>query len=79
MPSGSIKKAMLGLAIWWLRQVGDASMIPPTRQNDDMYSCQDLKRFGIAMIAFLGRYLVRIGFIYSTKSSYGSSCFFFKA
>lgn len=54
-------------------------MIPPTRQNDDMYSCQDLKRFGIAMIAFLGRYLVRIGFIYSTKSSYGSSCFFFKA
>lgn len=33
-PSGSIIKAILGLAIEWLRHVGAASIIPPTLQKD---------------------------------------------
>jgi hypothetical protein len=57
-------------------QVGAASMIPPTLQKEAMYSAQLLKSNGIATIAFLGRYLARIGFIYSTKSKFGSSYFF---
>ena len=51
-------------------------MIPPTLQKEAMYSDQLLKSNGIATIAFLGRYLARIGFIYSTKSKFGSSYFF---
>ena len=54
-------------------------MIPPTLQKDVMYSAQLLKSIGIATIAFLGRYFARIGLIYSTKSKFGSSCFFFSA
>ena len=42
LPSGSIKKAMLGLAICYLRHVGAASIIPPTRQNAAIYSAQVL-------------------------------------
>ena len=70
---------MLGLAIWWLMQVGAASMMPPTRQNEAMYSAQLLNRDGIATIAFLGKYLARMGLICSTRSRFGSSYFFLSA
>jgi hypothetical protein len=51
-------------------------MIPPTRQKEDIYSAQLLNREGIATIAFLGKYLARMGLIYSTRSRFGSSYFF---
>jgi len=77
LPSGSRMNEMLGLAIYWLRQVGAASMIPPTRQKDAMYSCQFRKSEGMATCAFLGRYFASIGLMCSTKSIPGSICFFF--
>ena len=54
-------------------------MIPPTLQKLVMYSDQLLNNKGMAIIAFFGKYLVKIGFIYSIKSIFGSSYFFFKA
>ena len=78
LPSGSMKKAILGLAIYYLRQVGAASMIPPTRQKETMYSAHVLYRVGMAMMTFLGRDLGNIGLIISIRSTPGSSCFFFR-
>lgn len=75
-PSGSIRNAMLGLAIWWLRQVGAASMMPPTLQKDAIYSLQLLNREGVAMTVFFGRNFASIGLISSTRSELGSSYFF---
>ena len=77
-PSGSIQKEIDGLAIWWLKQVGEASMMPPTLQKEAMYSAQLLKRVGIAIIAFLGSCFANMGLSASTRSISGSSCFFFR-
>ena len=54
-------------------------MIPPTLQKLVMYSDQLLNNKGMAIIAFFGKYFIRIGLIYSTKSIFGSNYFFFKA
>ena len=77
-PSGSIKNAMLGLDSWWLMHVGAASIIPPTLQNDCMYSFQLLNNDGIATYTFFGRYFISINLICSTMSVAGSNYFFFK-
>jgi hypothetical protein len=39
-PSGSIKKLRDGLDICVERQVGEASITPPTRQKSEIYSSQ---------------------------------------
>ena len=77
-PSGSTRKEIEGAAIWWDKQVGAASMIPPTRQNDAMYSAQDLNKEGIAIMAFLGSHLANNILICSMMSTPGSSYFLFK-
>jgi hypothetical protein len=71
-------KEMEGAAIWCDKHVGAASMIPPTLQKLAMYSAQDLNKLGIAMSAFLGRYLANKAFIYSTMSTPGSNYFFLR-
>ena len=55
-PLGSINIAIEGLAIWLVWQLGAASIIPPTRQNELRYSGQLLYRFFDAIITFLGKY-----------------------
>jgi hypothetical protein len=58
--------------------VGAASIMPPTLQNDYMYSFQFLNKDGIATYTFLGRYFINIILICSTISVAGSNYFFFK-
>lgn len=53
-------------------------MMPPTLQKAAKYSDQFLNRDGIAMVAFFGKYLVRMGLMSSTKSVSGLICFDFK-
>ena len=54
-PSGSMKKAIDGLAKVFGGHIGAASVTPPTRQNWSRYSSQDLYRPSEAILAFFGR------------------------
>ena len=68
-PSGSTMKAIEGLDIWLERQVGTASMTPPTRQNDYKYSAQLWYSERIGMTAFFGKNLVKMSMICSISAS----------
>ena len=68
-PSGSTIKAIEGLDIWFERQVGTASMTPPTRQKAYKYSFQLWYNGRIGITAFFGKNLVRISMICSISAS----------
>jgi hypothetical protein len=68
-PSGSMKKAIDGLAKVLGGHMGAASMTPPTRQNWSRYSSQDLYRPSEAIFAFFGRTFEMTSYIFSIMGS----------
>lgn len=68
-PSGSTIKAIDGLDIWFERQVGTASITPPTRQNACRYSAQLWYNGRMGITAFFGKNLVNMSMIYSMSAS----------
>lgn len=67
---------MLGLAIFIDRQLGDASIIPPTLQKAVKYSPHVKQRPFMAITAFFGKYLVKISITQSISDSQSVITFF---
>ena len=64
-PSGSTTKEIEGLAIWFDKQVGTASITPPTLQKASIYSAQLWNKDFIGITTFLASIFYRMSIICS--------------
>ena len=75
-PSGSMKKAIEGLDIWLIEEIGDASMTPPILQKCSINYSHDLNNVFYAILTFLGSTFLKTSISFSIMPSVISTFFF---